>query len=91
MSNDMWSTSNLDVKYHMENLLGNPSGEAKSICINPEFNIGQEVYLKVDPEQSLHIVTGIRISPGAIRYEVTSYEMTRDCYEFELTPRKNLF
>ena len=54
--------------------------------IDNKFNIGQEVFLKTDPEQSKRLVTEIYIQPGnSLGYQLSLEHMTSIHYELEIT------
>lgn len=58
--------------------------------INPEFELGQGVYLRTDPEQDMRIVTRYIVSVSEITYEVTSGVMAITCQGIELSENKDL-
>lgn len=60
--------------------------------IEPEFNIGDIVYLKTDPDQLARIVIGIFVYPGGIYYTTACGTNTYNAYEVELShePNQNL-
>jgi hypothetical protein len=53
--------------------------------VNNTFKIGQTVYLKTDPEQYEHIITGIMVRTSGLVYELSFCDKTTDHYEFEIT------
>ena len=53
--------------------------------INNEYEIGDEVVLKTDPEGMKRLITGINVKPGSLVYEVQLAELTSFHYEFELS------
>jgi hypothetical protein len=62
-----------------------------SILVNNEYDFGEVVYLKTDPEQHPAIIFSINIyKAGEIMYEVIRGTVTSKHYDFELTRDKNL-
>lgn len=61
------------------------------LVLNPEFNIGDIVYIKTDIENSPSIVVGYKILPGeVIKYEVNNENYTTSFYDFEISLDKNV-
>lgn len=58
--------------------------------IDNKFNIEETVYLITDPEQMLHIVTGIIIRPYGLMYEVSYSGGSMDYYGFELSKERDM-
>ena len=58
--------------------------------INNKFNIGQVVYLKTCTNQYEKIVTGIRITPADLLYEISGDGQTGVFYDFELSEQPNV-
>lgn len=55
-----------------------------------EFEIGDIVYLKTDPEQLPRMVTGMSIrKSGVISYELSQSTMTGYHYDFEISNQIN--
>jgi len=54
------------------------------------FDMGQEVFLKTDREQYPRMITGYKVSPGGITYEVSCGTLTSWHYDFELSIEKNI-
>lgn len=61
-----------------------------SKSIEPEFEIGQEVFFRTDPEQLANMVTAIMIKKGAILYEVSFVTQSSWHYAFELSSERNI-
>ena len=62
----------------------------KSKIVAVAFDLGEEVFLKTDPDQLKRIVTGACIRPTAITYELTC---GIDCtwhYDFEISLEKDI-
>lgn len=57
---------------------------------NPVFWFGDEVYLKTDRDQGLHIVTGLSLRPGGITYKLSKGTVETDHYDFEIATEKNV-
>lgn len=56
------------------------------MTIDNKFNLGQEVFLRTDPEQMKRLVTEISIQPqGCIIYQLSIAELTSVHYELEIT------
>jgi len=56
------------------------------MTIDNKFNLGQEVFLRTDPEQMKRLVTEISIQPNnCIVYQLTLSELTTVHYEMEIT------
>lgn len=60
------------------------------MTIKNRFDLQQEVYLITDPEQCKGFVVGIFVTPGAITYTIASNGIEYECYDFELSPNKQL-
>jgi hypothetical protein len=58
--------------------------------IENKYNLGDEVYLKTDPDQYLRIVTGISIRQVGILYELSCAEDTSTHYDFEISRDINM-
>jgi hypothetical protein len=57
-----------------------------------EFNLGQQVYLKTDEDQSPRIVTGIQLRPnGGVIYSVSrGSEIESEHYAIELSAERDV-
>jgi len=55
-----------------------------------EFEIGQTVFLKTDPEQLPCLVTSIRILPNDICYCISIGSNSFEVYGFEITDERNV-
>lgn len=56
------------------------------MTINNRFNIGQEVYLKTDPDQLKRIICQIAITPGAaLIYQLALASQNSWHYEIEIS------
>ena len=55
-----------------------------------ELEIGQEVYLKTDPDQKQRIITGICIRKGNISYIMMCETMESWHYAFEITTERDV-
>lgn len=55
-----------------------------------KYEIGNIVYLKVDPEQYPRIVVGINIRPEGITYVLKDDYMESEHYEMEIQQFKNI-
>lgn len=62
---------------------------SKFLNINIEFEIGDTVYCKTDPEQKERIVIGFIVFKRDVLYRCVHCESTNDFYELELTGEKN--
>jgi hypothetical protein len=60
------------------------------MVIDEKFNLGQVVYLKVDPEQRALIVVSISVRPGHLAYVLSSGEDSVVAYDIELTETRNV-
>lgn len=60
------------------------------MTINPEFRLGQGVYLRTDPEQVLRIITKYVITTNGIEYEVAMGLMTMVCQSIEISDTKDV-
>lgn len=61
------------------------------MTINTLFNIGDNVYLKTDPDQHERMITEITIQPNnCIVYTVNVSDMTSVHYEIELTNNQDI-
>lgn len=61
------------------------------MTIHNEFEIGQEVFVKTDPDQYIRQVTGILVCPGGvIQYRVAIDAGASWFYNFELSEIKHL-
>jgi len=49
------------------------------------FDIGQRIFLKIDPEQIERMVTGIVVRPNGIMYEVSSGVEVSTHYDIEMS------
>ena len=58
--------------------------------INPEFTLGQKVYVTTDPEQNKRIVTRYIVTQNDIQYEVSMGLMTMVCQDIELSTTKDV-
>jgi hypothetical protein len=59
--------------------------------IKNSFEIGEILYLKHDIEQLPRMVTGIKINPYDITYEVISGIEVSNHYDFELSKEKTIY
>jgi hypothetical protein len=55
------------------------------MMIDNEFNIGEVVYLKTDPEQFPRIVTGLSVRTTIVSYELSLGECLSCHYDFEIS------
>jgi len=55
------------------------------MLIDNKFNIGDEVYLKTDSDQSCRLVTGLTVRATSISYELSCGTSASDHYDFEIT------
>lgn len=61
------------------------------MTIKNKFDIGQEVYVITDREQSKGFVTSIIVRPNnLLLYQVSSGKEDSDHYDFELTDSKEI-
>jgi hypothetical protein len=58
--------------------------------VDTHLNFGDAVYFKTDEEQEEFLVTGFRISPTGITYQVSHNGRERDAYDFEITITKKV-
>lgn len=58
--------------------------------IEPQYEIGETVYLKTDPEQSERQVYAFIIFRSEIIYKLTMGTIFSEHYDFEITREKNL-
>lgn len=59
--------------------------------ISNTYNIGDKIYLVVDPEQNQYLIVGIMVMPtNLLMYRITGSDGTDDYYDFELSPTKNI-
>lgn len=58
------------------------------MTIKNKFEIGQEVWLKTDPDQYTRIVTEIRITPGALMYSLSCSDECSIHFDFEISDTK---
>ena len=60
---------------------------AKKVWVAPEFEIGDFVYLKTDPDQIKRVVLSILICPGDTLMYLVNYGDNDpiECYAFELS------
>lgn len=56
--------------------------------MKPEYNIGDEVYLKTDPDQLRRMVTGYTVRPIGILYLLSSGSSEGQHYSVEITKDK---
>lgn len=63
----------------------------EQIITSLSFSIGNEVYLKTDPDQLKRIVTGVMIRPNGISYGLTSSTIESWHYDFEISEDKIIF
>jgi len=54
-----------------------------------QFDIGDEVYLRADPDQRIRFITGIMLRPTGIFYEATGFD-AKWAYDFELSRERNV-
>ena len=57
---------------------------------NSEFQIGDLVYLKTDPEQRQRIVTGILTRPTSLIYYVSLGDNETIHYDIEISKEQNI-
>lgn len=55
-----------------------------------DFEIGQEVYFRTDPQQQPNLITGIMIKQDGILYEVSFVNQSSWHYSFELSSERNI-
>lgn len=55
-----------------------------------EYEIGDMVYIKTDPDQNRAQVQGYQIDKNGLMYDVTRNAMAFLCYGFELTREKDV-
>jgi len=61
------------------------SDHTLQLLMSAEFNIGDTVTVKVDPEQTKYIIVGILITPNELVYRLSNAEgSTKDFYGIEL-------
>jgi hypothetical protein len=60
------------------------------MLIDNKFNIGDEVYLKTDAEQSCRIVTGMNLRLTSISYNLSCGINESAHYDFEITVDKDV-
>tara|TARA_B110000971_G_C19634720_1_gene330764 strand:+ start:274 stop:459 length:186 start_codon:yes stop_codon:yes gene_type:complete len=56
--------------------------------IENDFEIGEEVYLKTDPDQNFRIVTGFLIRKNGITYELSCGIENTWHYDYEINKNK---
>lgn len=56
--------------------------------IENDYEIGNEVYLKTDPDQNFRIVTGFLIRQNGISYELSCGTESTWHYEYEINKNK---
>lgn len=54
------------------------------------FDIGQEVYLKLDPDQRRRFITAVLFKDNCVMYEVSSFDSQRWFYTFEISAEKDV-
>ena len=60
------------------------------MLIENKFNIGDEVYLSTDSEQSCRLVTGLNIRATSISYNLSCGIGESMHYDFEITVEKDV-
>lgn len=60
------------------------------MVIENMFDIGQEIYLKTDPNQDKRLVCQIAVLPMGLLYKVCMGTISSDHYEFEMSTEKQL-
>ena len=60
------------------------------MLLDNKFNIGDEVFLKTDLEQSGRLVTGLIIRAGCIIYQLSCGVSESNHYDFELTVERDI-
>jgi hypothetical protein len=55
------------------------------MTIKNKFELGQTVYLITDKEQEARIVTGIKIGPGDLIYQLACGKDLSEHYDFEIS------
>lgn len=60
------------------------------MILENKYEIGQPVYLITDKEQDKRIVTEIRVSEGALLYQVSCGAQSSYHYDFEISSEKDL-
>lgn len=55
-----------------------------------EYDIGEMVYIKTDPDQNRAQVQGYAIDKNGLMYNVTKNGMELSVYDFELTKEKDV-
>jgi SNF family Na+-dependent transporter len=58
--------------------------------INNEYDLGDIVYLRTDPEQNIFIVTGILITAGGLLYKLAIGTSESVHYGLELSKEKDI-
>ncbi len=56
----------------------------------PEFNIGDEVFLKTDVDQNIRLVTGLTLRAESITYLISCGAEESTHYDFEISAEKNI-
>ena len=60
------------------------------MTIKTKYDFEQEVYLRTDADQQLHVITEIIVKPGnLILYELTCGHEASTHYEFEISTEKS--
>lgn len=55
------------------------------MTINNKFNLGDQVYVKVDPLQSVNMVVEIVVTPVGLYYTISNGDSERQFYAMELS------
>lgn len=63
---------------------------AKRIPLVIEYEIGDQVWIKTDPDQFPHIVTGYVVLPGMIKYIINVAHEESNHFDFELSPTASI-
>lgn len=60
-----------------------------TLKVNVEYEYGNEVYLKADPDQEKMIIVGYEVLPGnMVKYKVSALNFISSFYDFEISPDK---
>jgi hypothetical protein len=59
------------------------------LTIDPEYDIGQTVYLKTDPDQYPRLVEAYVVTERTTMYKLAHIANSSQHYDFEISARKN--
>lgn len=62
----------------------------KTLKFAVEYEIGQTVYIRNDPDQHERVVIGYRIAPNQVYYELAHKTDTSSHFDFELSADKDV-